>query len=294
MDAFTIRDIENLCGIRAHTLRVWEQRYQFLRPRRKAGNHRIYDSEDLKGMLRIAFLYHHGHKISFLAGLKEQELDELILKHLGTGGSHDLFIHQLLEASLDLDQDAFDRTLHSIFLHLGFDKAITEVIYPYLDKIGVLWLTGHVVPAQEHFAGALISAKLQVAINGLENPPAPAAGGKRVLLFCPTGEFHEIPLLYMRYLMKKSGITTIYFGANAGTEGLQHYCRLRPVTHLYFHLVTNLLRCQPDEYLSRLTKLFPDHDIVLSGRKATEVRREHPRVRVLRGLEEMVAFATER
>jgi DNA-binding transcriptional MerR regulator len=295
MNAFSIRDIENLCGIRAHTLRVWEQRYQLVRPKRKAGNHRTYDNDQLRYLLRISFLYYRGHKISKLVRLGEQELGRLILAIAQPANTNEIFINQLLEASLEFDHDLFDRILHNIILHLGFEKAVTGVVFPYLQKIGLFWLTGNLVPGQEHFASALITKKLIVAINGLETPaPPPGEGGKHVLLYTPTGEFHEIPLLYMRYLMKKSGVPTVYFGSNVAIEDLRHYCNSRPVTHLYFHLVTQLLHCEPDQYIRRLTNTFPDKVLVLSGSLGAGLRGHYPRLRLLSGLAEMEAFAKER
>jgi DNA-binding transcriptional MerR regulator len=309
MNTFSIRDIENLCGIKAHTLRVWEQRYQIVCPKRKAGNHRLYDNDDLKYLLRIAYLYHNGHKISALAKLDETALCELALRLPQVGGTNEIFINQLMEASMDFDQELFDRILHNIILHMGFEKAIAQVVYPFLKKIGLLWLTGNVIPAQEHFASELITKKLEVAIHGLESPmPAssgeplaggplvggPLPGGKNVLLYTPSGEFHEIPLLYMRYLMKKNGIPTVYFGKNICMEELRYYCGHRTVTHLYLHLVTNILRCEPDLYLQKLTELFPDQQIVISGCLGEGVRGAYPRVRILKSLEEMQDFAKER
>src|ERR1700744_2370115 len=132
MNTFSIRAIENLCGIKAHTLRIWEQRYQFLRPKRKAGNHRLYDSEDLKYLLRIAFLYHHGHKPSLLARLNHKELIQLIVKIPLSPASHEAFINNLLEVSLDYDQKVFDHILDEVILHKGFEKAITKVVFPFL------------------------------------------------------------------------------------------------------------------------------------------------------------------
>ena len=293
MNTFSIRDIENLCGIKAHTLRIWEQRYNILCPRRKAGNHRLYDNDDLKYLLRIAYSYHNGHKISRLARLDEKGLCDLALQLPQEGGANEIFINHLMEASIDFDPELFDRSLHNIILHMGFEKAITQVVYPFLKKIGLLWLTGNVIPAQEHFASALISKKLQVAIHGLEGPLQPAPDGRVVLLYTPLGEFHEIPLLYMRYLMKKNGTPTVYFGHNVCLKELQHYCAQRPVSHLYFHLVTNLLRCEPDQYLEKLTVLFPDKQIVISGSLGENIRGVYPRVRILRSLEEMVGFAKE-
>lgn len=290
MNEFTIRDIENLCGIKAHTLRIWEKRYQLHIPKRKAGNHRLYDNEDLKYLLRIAYLYHNGHKIAHLAHLGETEITQLALRTIHTSGSGDMFVNHLIEASLDFDQELFDRILHNIILHMGFEKAIPRIVYPFLQKIGLLWLTGNVVPAQEHFASALVTKKLLVAIHGLEDPILLTP--KIVLLFTPKGEHHEIPLLYMRYLMKKNGIQTVYLGANVSLEALHHYCSRKPVTHLYFHLITNLLRIEPDKYVARLTELFPDKQIVISGNIGISFHYPHANVHILRTDEDLRKFAT--
>ncbi len=295
MNDFTIRDIENLCGIKAHTLRIWEQRYQLLCPKRKAGNHRIYDNNDLKCLLRIAFLYHNGHKISTIARLNEKEICRLTLSLARGGDSPEIFINQLTEASLDMDQELFDRILHNINLHMGFERTITRVVYPFLEKIGLLWLTGNVIPAQEHFASALIAKKLHVAINGLDDPPpSKIIPQKIVLLYTPRGEFHELPLLFMRYLIKKNGTHTVYFGKDTDLEELEYYCRLKPVTHLYFHLVTHLICCQPEEYIRKLAGLFPDKQIVVSGWLGAALNEVPSRVRILKNLEEMQAFAKEK
>lgn len=293
MNSFTIRDIENLCGIKAHTLRIWETRYKLGIPKRNEGNRRLYDNDDLKHLLRIAFLYHNGHKISSIARLDESEICQLAMAQYSAGKSSEIFINHLTEASLDLEQDRFDRVLHNIILHMGFEKAITQVAFPFLKKIGLLWLTGNVVAAQEHFASALILKKIYVAINGLDTPMP--SFGKTVLIFAPEGEFHEIPLLYMRYLMKKHGVSVIYFGKNTPLAELKHYCDRKPVTHLYSHLITNLYRCQPENYLDKLVSLFPDKQIVLSGKQADSIQEIfYSNVRILRREEEMYAFAKER
>jgi MerR family transcriptional regulator, light-induced transcriptional regulator len=291
MNSFSIRDIENLCGIKAHTLRIWEQRYNLLCPKRKAGNHRMYDCEDLRYLLRIAYLYHNGHKISTIAKLSEAEVCQLALSQTVSGGSSEIFINHLMEASMDFEPERFDKVLHNIILHMGFEKAITQVVYPFLQKLGLLWLTGNVVPAQEHFVSALIAKKIHVAIHGLDEPVH--ASGKRVLIYAPKGEFHEIPLLFMRYLMKKSGTPTIYFGKDIPLSDLEFYCARKPVSHLYFHLVTNLLRCEPDQYVAKLSALFPEKQIVISGCLGQCVS-SYPNVRILKSLEEMQAFAGER
>src|ERR1700761_9173642 len=157
MNSFSIRDIENLCGIKAHTLRVWEQRYQLVSPKRKPGNHRYYDAEDLKHLLRISWLYHLGHKPSHLAQLSEEQIRTLAQWTPQTPNAHEAFIDQLLESSLDFDTDTFTRIQNTVIGHMGFEKTVTRVLFPFLQKIGLLCLTGTLVPAQEHFASALIT-----------------------------------------------------------------------------------------------------------------------------------------
>jgi DNA-binding transcriptional MerR regulator len=299
MNHFTIRDIENLCGIKAHTLRIWEQRYAFIRPKRKAGNHRFYDKDDLKYLLRIAFLYHLGYKPSALARLSEAELALLVAGTPQGENDQHYLIDQLLEASLDFNQEAFGHILRLAISQLGVENAVTGVVFPFLQKVGMFWLTGHVVPAQEHFASALITQKLQVAIdalpfapnwitNGIQHIPA---GTRQVLLFTPRGEFHEIPLLYMRYWLKKNGQFAVYFGHNADIRHIRQYCNMHPPTHLYFHVFANLLHCDPDQYVRSLVEAFPGQQIVVSGHFGQSLRAHYPTLRVLRTRQDMEAFA---
>jgi MerR family transcriptional regulator, light-induced transcriptional regulator len=123
MNTFTIRDIENLSGIKAHTLRVWEQRYDIIRPMRKNSNHRLYGINDLKQILRISYLYHHGYKISRIAEMNETEIRKLSLEfNLKTG--HEIFINQMMDASLDFDDNLFRKVLDDAMSHLGVEKAV--------------------------------------------------------------------------------------------------------------------------------------------------------------------------
>ncbi len=293
MNNFTIRDIENLCGIKAHTLRVWEQRYSTLiSPKRKPSLHRRYDNEDLKYFLRISFLYHSGHKISKIAQLSEEEICQLAMRIFAGPGAEHHFIMQLAEASIDFDQEKFDRIFHHAILHFGFENAIAQVAFPFLRKIGMLWLTGHVVPAQEHFSSSLIVKKIHIAINELGSSVA-AVGGEAntLLLFSPAGELHEIPLLFMHYLLKKNGKRVVYFGANTAIETLKNYCAQKKVEQLVCHLLINLIRCDTDDYISQLLNGFPEQEIIVSGQILQQTRIVNPRLRILNGLAESIEFA---
>jgi DNA-binding transcriptional MerR regulator len=291
MNCFSIRDIENLTGIKAHTLRMWEQRYQLCCCKRRRSRHRFYDNEDLKYILRIAYLYNNGYKISQIVGFSEEEIRRLALELRENSDNSEIYINQLTEAAIDLDQPRFEKLLHTLVLHAGFEKSVLKVLFPLLKRIGVLWLTGHVIPAQEHFASALILKKMMLAIDGLEKPVY--TGGRLVLLFTPAGELHEIPLLFMQYMLKKNGVPYIYLGKNVSLEMLQWICCRHPVTQLYFHVITNLTKCDMKEYVCKLSQRFPDKEIVFSGSHACQCHGAPVNVRRLGCHEEMMAFCQE-
>lgn len=288
MNFFSIRDIENLTGIKAHTLRIWEQRYQLFNPKRRESKHRFYDNDDLKYILRIAYLYNNGYKISQIAGFSEDEIKQMALELKPNEDNFEIFINQLTEAAIDLDQIRFDKILHTLVLHAGFEKSVIKVLFPLLQKIGLLWLTGNVIPAQEHFASALIIKKMLVAIDGLEKPSKDCE--RKVLLFTPVGELHEIPLLFMQYMLKKNGVPQVYLGKNVSLDMLDLVCKQQPVNQLYFHVITNLTRCDIKEYVCRLSRLFPDKQIVFSGSHACQCEGAPSNVRRLMCNEEMMQF----
>lgn len=301
MNFFSIRDVQNLTGIKAHTLRIWEQRHSILRPRRKHSNHRLYDSEDLKQILRVAFLYNHGYKISRIASLSEDDISRLALDLRPDKENYEIFINQLTEATIDLATDRFEASLDNLVLQTGFEKAVMEVVFPLLRRIGHLWLAGNVMPAQEHFSSAIIIRKMLTAIDRLDRPTP--SGKRRVVLYTPYGELHEIPLLFMQYMLRKNGIPYLYLGSNVKTEELHTICAHyetehpdRPITQVYFHLITNLIRCDLSDYLHHLSKLFPQKEIIFSGsRNGTYFSRGIPgNVQLLKGAEALVAFSKAR
>lgn len=288
MNQFSISDIETLSGIKAHTLRVWEQRYNLLNPSRKESKHRVYSNEDLKYILRVSYLYHKGYKISKIAALSEQDIREKSLQMDAQQQDYDVYINQLTEASIDLDQDKFEEIVHTILLHLGYEAGVLKIFFPLLNRIGLLWMVNSVTPAQEHFASALIIKKMLTAINGLPRKKY-LPGDRRVLLFTPQGELHEMPLLYLHYLLKKKEVALINAGKNNSLEVLKEILEVNPVTHLYFHLVTNLLHCPIDQYLQSLSTLFPRHEIHFSGMAAC-LAPLPPNVHYLRDMQSVTEY----
>lgn len=288
MNFFSISDIENLTGIKAHTLRIWEQRYKLLNPKRKESKHRLYDNEDLKYILRIAFLYHNGYKISKIASLPEEEIKKLALETTSGKENYQVFVNQLTEASIDFDQPRFEKILHNLVLHLGFEKTVVQILFPLLNKIGLLWMTDRVSPAQEHFASALVIKKILVATDGL--PWKANQSERKVLLFAPEGEHHEIPLLFMQYLLKKNGVPFVYVGKNAAFEVLTDFCIQHHITQLHCHMVTNLLSSDLNAYLKKISGAFPSKEIYFSGPQARKVDAPPSNIKILKDSDAMLAF----
>ncbi|MGZ5252819.1 MAG: MerR family transcriptional regulator [Flavitalea sp.] len=263
MNQFSIRDIENLTGIKAHTIRIWEQRFSIITPKRKESAHRIYDSEDLKKILRIAYLYNNGMKISKIASLNEDDVRKLALEPDKVNDSQ-IFINQLIEAALDFDQPAFENILTAAILKTGFENSISQIIFPVLNKIGLMWMVNRMSPAQEHFASAIILNKIISSVSAYPRV-LPEPGKKFILIFTPEEEMHEIPLIALEYLLRKNGIAYINAGKHCAQDVLMPMYEKHKFTDFYFHLITNLRHSSLEEYLQKLSSTFPLVSINYSG-----------------------------
>jgi DNA-binding transcriptional MerR regulator len=291
MNQFTIKDIENLSGIKAHTWRIWEQRYGLGVPQRKESNHRFYDNENLKQVLRISYLYHEGIKISKIALLDQDQLRVKALEALPQEKGNEYYIKELLEASIDLDEDRFERTFQEAIHRNGIEETILKIIHPFQDKIGVLWLTDHVIPAQEHFTSNIIRRKLAVAVDNL--PTVTDTTKREILLFTPEKEHHELPLQFIHYLLKKNKHKIIYFGSNVTIKTIHTYGENKPFEHLHFHLVTNLTNKHAQEYLKEISEAFPDKTITMSGILVQQITDVPTNVRLLRSMNEIISYTEE-
>jgi MerR family transcriptional regulator, light-induced transcriptional regulator len=167
VSSYSIKDLEQLSGIKAHTLRIWEQRYNFINPQRTDTNIRYYTDEDLKLILNISTLKDNGFKISKIADMEEDQLNKEVLKITENNLRFPDQINSMTLAMIDLDEDRFEKVISTNVIKYGFEKTVMNIIYPFLSKIGVLWQTGSIVPAQEHFISNLIRQKIIVAIDGL-------------------------------------------------------------------------------------------------------------------------------
>jgi MerR family transcriptional regulator, light-induced transcriptional regulator len=258
---YSIKDLEQLSGIKAHTLRIWEQRYNLLCPKRTDTNIRYYDDEDLKHILNVALLNDNGFKISKIAGMTADEIASEVVKLTNKNLTHDDQIHALTISMLEMDEDRFDKILSTNILKLGFEQTMLNVIYPFMSKIGVLWQTGSIHPAHEHFMTNLVRQKLIVAIDGQMSKGT----GKKFLLYLPENELHEISLLFGNYLIRQKGHKVIYLGQNTPFLDLKCVHDLHKPDYVMTIITTSPNSDNIQEYIYNLSNEFPDSEIIISG-----------------------------
>lgn len=262
MGKYSIKELEKLSGIKAHTIRIWEKRYKIIEPQRTPSNVRYYSDDDVKKIINVSLLNTHGHKISAIARMNHDELAQKVHDLSKTEKQSDLHIDQLVVSMLDLDEETFESVLGDLEKKFGFETTVTEIIYPFLEKIGILWQTGNITPAHEHFISNLIRQKIIVSIASL---PLPSKSTIRVLLFLPENELHEIGLLFYHYLTRKCGFRSYYLGQSVPHIDLRKvYDIHRP--HLLITSLTSTPSPQAlNDYLKTLSDDFPSSRILASG-----------------------------
>ena len=240
MNQFSIKDVEALTGIKPHTLRIWEQRYDLLKPKRTATNIRYYDDADLKSLLNISLLNTHGIKISKIAKLSQKEIDEIILEFSTNKEDYSFQVHALIGYMLSLDDARFEQVLRNNFTTHGVVKTMEELIWPFLAHIGVLWLSGAVNPAYEHLITNIICAKLIVATDQLGYNRKTNLPQKKYLLFLPEGETHDIGLLFANYYFRSVGHHTLFLGQNLPVEELDVICKTYQPDYIFTSITAAL------------------------------------------------------
>ncbi|WP_026952597.1 MerR family transcriptional regulator [Algoriphagus mannitolivorans] len=261
MSTYSIKDLEQLSGIKAHTLRIWEQRYDLLSPKRTDTNIRYYDDQDLKLILNVSLLNDNGYKISKIASMSMEEIRGEVLKLSEKSLTHDDQIHTLTICMIELDEERFEKILTTNIIKLGFEQTMLNIIYPFMTKIGVLWQTGAINPAQEHFISNLVRQKLIVAIDGQVGNYT----GKKFLLFLPQGELHEISILFANYLIKSRGHKVIYLGQSTPQADLESVYNIHRPEFLLTVITNSPSSENVPEYINSLSAKFPESQILVSG-----------------------------
>ena len=288
MNAFTIKDLENLSGIKAHTIRIWEQRYNFLKPQRTTTNIRYYSNDELKTVLNIALLNKYGFKISHIDRMQPQEIREKILSLGDAHAIQERIINDLVQEMVDLDMEKFEKIIVSYIAVKGIERTVLQIIFPFLEKIGILWQTGHINPAQEHLVANIIRQKLIVAIETTESH---ITLDKTFLLFLPEGEHHELGLLFMYYLLKSRGAKTLYLGANIPVKDVEYILNLKKPDIVYVHLTATGSNFNFEKFLNNIHQRFGGITTIISGQLTLQYKRKIPAsVQFKKSLAEVTEF----
>ena len=268
VNQFSIKDMEVLSGVKAHTIRMWEQRFHMFEPRRTPGNIRYYNDSDLKKLLNLSFLTQQGYKVSVLARMSEEELSRRVVDLSLTCTGVESRIQSLTMHMLQLNEMGFTQLLSVFIKESGLERVMLDIVFPFFRAIGFMWQTGTITPAHEHFITHLIRQKLIVSIDQMDYVQQEAA--KKYLLFLPEGEFHELGLLFAHYVIRSRGHETIYLGANVPYADLKTvYSTYKPQSILCI-LTSAQVDLTASEYLNQLSSDFPKAQIMASGKFALD------------------------
>ncbi len=263
MTHYSIKDLQNFTGIKAHTIRMWEKRYNIVEPKRTNTNIRYYDDDDLKKLINISILNRNGYKISAIVSLSDSAISEEILSLAHTLNDFESQIEGLVVSMIDFDENMFEKIFNTAVIKMGFEDAVINILYPFFEKIGVLWQIGTITTSHNYFISNLVRQKIIVAIDGLVTSFTNKT--KTYLLFLPEGEHHELGLLFYQYILKKNNYTIIYLGANVPDECLIELTKSEKINGLMTSVKAPLKQDEFVEYIKDLSKKFNSKPIYISG-----------------------------
>jgi DNA-binding transcriptional MerR regulator len=288
MSSYTIKDLEKISGIKAHTIRIWEQRYQFLQPQRTETNIRTYSSDELKTILNVSLLNKYGFKISHIDKMSAEQMEEKILSLNQIDAQRERVVNALIKEMVSLNMANFERQLDTYIGQKGIEKTIIEIIFPFMERVGILWVTNHINPAQEHLATNVIRQKI---ILGIEKLPPVLNYTKRIVLFMPEGEYHEIGLLYVHFLLKQRGFYVDYLGTNVPMVDLKYLSEFHKVDYLYCHLTSPARNFKIHKFFDQLAEVSKIIPIVISGQLAQAYKGQIAgNIQLKRTLAETISF----
>lgn len=270
MAKYSIKDLEKISGVKAHTIRMWERRYKIIEPGRTDTNIRYYSDADLKRLLNISILNQNGIKISLIADLDDHQLKSRVLDLSLDSRYSNVQIETLVISMLEMDEKKFVNSLSGSIIKYGFEETVETILFPFLERIGILWQAGTITPAQEHFMSNLIRQKIIVAIdNEMQNS---TYNGPRIIFFLPEKEMHEIGLLFYSLIARKEGAEVIYLGQSVPMSDLELVNQLRPCDAFFTSLIASIKKEEVDKLLNGYKRMFNDIPFFITGLQIRELK----------------------
>ena len=286
---YSIKDLENLSGVKAHTLRIWEKRYNIIQPKRTPTNIRYYLDEDLKHVLNIALLNRHGYKISKIAKMDHQEIQHKVAEISDVDISFENQLDVLTISLLELNEDKFVNLIDKHIEEKGFSTTMLEVIYPLLDKLAVMWIAGSIKGIHEKFVSNIIKRKCSVEIDRQST----SRSNKTFLIYLPEGETNDLSLLFLHYLIKSFGYHVINAGANISLYDLFEIADIRNPEFIYTIINDSDQIGELDSYIDKLLEVFNQSTLILSGIQAQSLELADDfkdKVKIVQSSEETISF----
>jgi MerR family transcriptional regulator, light-induced transcriptional regulator len=274
MATYSIKDLEKISGIKAHTIRIWEKRYGLVKPNRTATNIRYYSDFELRKLLNISILARNGLKISKISNLGDDEISEKVLLFTQKSNYTENTIENLILSMIEMDENKFNRLLSNQIIKLGFEETFSKVLQPFFERIGILWQAGTIISAQEHFISNLVRQNLLVAIDSHRDEPL--IKSSQFLLFLPEEEKHELGLLFYQYSLRKRGFKTIYLGQSVPLHDLERINELHPTEYILTNLTISIPAINFEQMILRLSETFSTKKILISGVQINKYKNALP------------------
>ncbi|MGM0620083.1 MAG: MerR family transcriptional regulator [Bacteroidota bacterium] len=259
---YSIKDLEVLSGIKAHTIRIWEKRYNLLIPKRTDTNIRFYSDKDLRKMLNVSMLVRNGFKISKVARMGENQIAEKILSLTSQKATESDYIDRLILQMVNFDNKGFYNLASEIIEDKGLEDAVSKIFFDFFVRVGTFWQVGSIFPAQEHYVSAIFRQKLIAEIDKLG---IDSTRDSTILFFLPEGELHEMSLLFYSYLARKMGYNVIYLGQFVPFQDLNKIQEHVKIDFAFTAFINSVLKEDLENYLEQLKELFNDQKIFITG-----------------------------
>jgi len=260
---YSIKDLEYLSGIKAHTIRIWEKRYHLIAPLRTDTNIRTYSDDDVRRILNVALLVKNGYKISSVATFDQVKLQTEVLRINRNINDPEKNIDQLIYQTVNLDTFGFEQLLDKIISEYGFSKTIQNIIFPLFERIGILWQAGSIFTAHEHFVSNLIRNRLISETAKFVIPES----SKTVLFFLRENEWHELGLIFFNFLAAQAGFRCVYLGQSLPFEDLSNLLINSHFDFVCTSFIQAIEKTELEQYLANLSLVFNRNKILVAGRQ---------------------------
>jgi len=248
-DSFSIKNLENISGIKAHTIRIWEKRYDLLSPERTDTNIRRYSLDSLRKLLNITLLYNHGFKISKIANLEEEEIPILVREIALKSNSEQVSINAFNLSMVNFDSVLFDATYDELISKNNFSFIYLHIFIPLLNELGILWQTGAISPSHEHFITNLVKQKIHVQTEIIQRSNTPVKNNPTFVLYLPANEIHELSILFLNYFLLSKGYKTISLGQSIPTASLKTLLSYSTSLHFITYITVEPNKDEINDYL---------------------------------------------